>query len=196
VSGPPMTCRDALVVLLDGPTASDAGRYRRARAHASACSQCASSYDDPEASRRVLDHAPPALPGLPPVLRGVVLGLATLQLVLACPWLFGASVVPDHNVAIAHLTRDGALGLVVACAAIVAAWRPRYLVSALLVGSVALVAQFASGLVDQQDRAVSAGFELTHTLSFAILALLAYASARLRLKPADPGGRPPTLHSL
>ncbi|HEY3672454.1 MAG TPA: hypothetical protein VGN51_16080, partial [Acidimicrobiia bacterium] len=124
-----MTCRDALVLLVDGE-ASDPDAYRRARAHASVCPRCASSYDDPDASRRVIERHQIDVPGPSPRLRVLLVVVAAAQLVLACPWLFGASLVPDHQVTAAHLTRDGALGLLIACVALVSAWRPRYAVGA------------------------------------------------------------------
>ena len=190
-----MSCRDALVLLLAGEASSDADAYARARAHASVCPRCASSYDDRGASQRVLDRLRVEMPGPSLRLRGLLVVVALAQLVLACPWLFGASVIPDHQVTMAHLTRDGALGLLIACVALVAAWRPRYAVGSLLIGVVAIVAQFASGLVDRQDRAVSGVFELTHVLSLIIVVLLAYVCTTMR----DHGHghrQPPTLHSL
>jgi hypothetical protein len=194
VSTRAMTCRDALVFLVDGE-GSDPDAYRRARAHASVCPRCASSYDDRDASRRVIERHEIDVPGPSLRLRVLLVVVATAQLVLACPWLFGASLVPDHQVTAAHLTRDGALGLLVACVALVSAWRPRYAVGALLIGLVAIVAQFASGLVDQQEQAVSGVFELTHVLSLIIVVLLACACTTVRGHGSD-GRRPPTLHSL
>lgn len=189
-----MTCGDALVLLVEGE-AHDPDGYRRARAHASVCPRCASSYDDRGASQRVLERHQTGVPGPSLRLRVMLVVVAVVQLVLACPWLFGASLVPDHQVTAAHLTRDGALGLLVACVALLSAWRPRYAVGALLIGLVAIVAQFASGLVDQQDRAVSGAFELTHVLSLVIVVLLAYACTTVRTHESD-RRQPPTLHSL
>ena len=120
----------------------------------------------------------------------------TIACPFAYPWLFGASLIPDHNVALAHLTRDGALGLVIATAGLLVAWRPRYAVAALLVGSIVFVAQFASSFVDNQDQYVSAAFELTHLLVFALLALLAFATAAERRGTPDSSRTPPTLHSV
>jgi hypothetical protein len=194
VSTRAMTCRDALVLLVEG-AGSDPDAYRRAQAHASVCPRCASSYDDRNASRRVLERHQSDVPGPSVTLRVVLVVAAAVQLVLACPWLFGASLVPDHQVTAAHLTRDGALGLLVACVALVSAWRPRYAIGSLLVGLVAIVAQFASGLVDRQDRAVSGAFELTHVLSLIIVVLLAFACTTMRGHGSD-HRRPPTLHSL
>lgn len=191
-----MSCRDALVLLVQGP-AKDPDAHRRARAHASVCPRCASSYDDRDASRRVLERHATEMPGPSIRVRALLVIVGAAQLVLACPWLFGASLVPDHQVTAAHLTRDGALGLLVACIALIAAWRPRYVVGSLLIGVVAIVAQFASGLVDRNDQAVSGAFELTHVLSLVIVVLLAYACTTMRGDGHDHDHRrPPTLHSL
>jgi len=189
-----MTCGDALVLLVEGP-GTDPDAYRRARAHASVCPRCASSYDDRDASRRVLERHDTDVPGPSIRLRTLLVVVGTAQLVLACPWLFGASLVPDPQVTAAHLTRDGALGLLVACVALVAAWRPRYVVGSFMIGVVAIVAQFASGLVDRNDQAVSGAFELTHVLSLVIVVLLAYACTTMRGEGHD-HRQPPTLHSL
>jgi hypothetical protein len=190
-----MTCQDALVVLVQGPEASDPAAFARARAHASVCPRCADVYDDGDAAQRVLVRHRDEVPGPSLRLRALLAVVALAQLVLACPWLFGASLVPDHSVSIAHLTRDGALGLLIACVALVAAWRPRYAFGSLIVGAVAIVAQFASGLVDRQDQAVSAVFELTHALSLLIVVLLAIMCATMR-GSGRASRRPPTLHSV
>jgi hypothetical protein len=190
-----MTCQDALVTLVSGDEAAEPSAFARARAHASLCPRCASIYDDREAAERVLTRSREDIAGPSLRLRASLAVVAVAQLVLACPWLFGASLVPDPSVSAAHLTRDGALGLLIASVALVTAWRPRYAFGSLLVGAVAIVAQFASGIVDRQDQAVSGVFELTHLLSLVIVVLLAFACTSLR---SGGGARrsPPTLRSL
>ena len=131
-----------------------------------------------------------------PALRWLLLVLAIAQVVVACPWLFGANLIPDRNVALAHVTRNGAFGLVAACCAFIAAWRPRHTVATLLVGAVVLLAQFSAGFVDEQQRSVNTAFEATHLLMFVILGILAIAASSSRLHPHDDVPRPPTLHSL
>jgi len=206
----PMSCREALLVLLNpapdedllGPsggsiaTTTRATALRRARVHAATCPRCAASYHDPAAQSQVTERLRNALRGPAPALRWLLLVLAVAQVVVACPWLFGASIVPDHNVALAHLTRDGAFGLVAACCAFIAAWRPRHTVATLLVGTVVLLAQFSAGFVDQQKRSVNTAFEATHLLMFVILGVLAFAASSSRFHPHDDVPRPPTLHSL
>ena len=190
------SCADALIVLLDDPRFHSPDELRKARTHASICPRCAGSFDDPEASQRVLEMLRQKRTSVSVLLRVLLVLVAVAQLVVACPWLFGASLIPDHNVAVAHLTRDGAFGLVIATAGLLVAWRPRYGLVALLVGSMVFVAQFASGVVDRQDQSVSAAFELTHLLVFALLALLAFATAAKHRDTPDSSRTPPTLHSV
>ena len=135
-------------------------------------------------------------PNPSPGLRVALVVLALAQIVVASPWLFGASIIPDQNVALEHLTRDGALGLVIATAALLVVWRPRYALAATVVGSMVFVAQFAAGLVDNQDRYVNAVFELTHLLVFAILALLALAATVARRDTPDDRRNARSLRSL
>jgi len=190
-----MTCQGAFVTLVRGEDASEPGAFAAARAHASVCPRCAGVYDDRDAAKRVLTRHRDEVAGPSLRLRALLATIAVAQLVLACPWFFGASLVPDGSVSTAHLTRDGALGLVVACVALVTAWRPRYAFGSLLIGVVAIVAQFASGLVDQRDQAVSGIFELTHVLSLLIVVLLAVVCSTMRGQDRSPR-RPPTLHSV
>ncbi len=191
-----IACGDALAVLVEDPEQQSPADVSRARAHASVCPRCAVAFDDPDASRRVLaaldrERSDPSW-----ALRGALVVLATIQIVVASPWLFGASLIPDQNVALAHLTRDGALGLVIATAALLVVWRPRYALAATLVGSMVFVAQFAAGFVDNQDRYVNGLFELTHLLVFAILALLAIAATAARRETPDAQRGPRPLRSL
>ena len=192
-----MNCDQALLVLVDD--AADPMMQRVARVHVATCGACARAYHDPEASSAALTRLRPFVAEPSMIVRVVLVTLAIAQIVVACPWLFGASLVPDHNVAISHLTRDGAFGLVAACAALLAAWRSRYVVPALLVGALVLLEQFSAGVVDQQSQSVSPTFELTHAITFVMLAVLAWAAASTRRN--HHGGRdaskpPSRLHSL
>ncbi len=183
-----IACGDALAVLLEDPEQQAGADVSRARAHATVCPRCAVAFDDPDASRRVLASLARARSSSSLVLRLGLVVLAVAQVVVASPWLFGASIVPDQHVAVAHLTRDGALGLIIAALALLVAWRPRYALSATLIGSIVFVTQFAAGFVDNQDRYVNPTFELTHLLVLAILALLAFATSAARRD--TPNGRP------
>jgi uncharacterized membrane protein (UPF0136 family) len=177
MSRAPIDCRTALAVLLDDPARHGITTLHRARVHASACPRCASAIDDPDAAGRVLATFARHQPSPSTALRVVLLLLATAQLVVASPWLFGSSLIPDRNVALAHLTRDGAFGIVIAAAGYLVAWRRRYALAAMLVGSLVFLAQFTTGLVDNRSRSVSTPFELVHLLVIGILALVAFTSA-------------------
>ena len=194
-----MKCDQALLVLVDDDADADPMMQRAARVHVATCGACARAYHDPDASSAVLARLRPLVAEPSMIVRVVLVTLAIAQIVVACPWLFGASLVPDHHVAISHLTRDGAFGLVAACAALLAAWRPRYTVPALLVGALVLLAQFSAGVVDQQTQAVSPSFELTHAITFVMLAVLAWAAAGTRRdhhSGRDASKPPSRLHSL
>jgi hypothetical protein len=172
VSPATSACRDAIAVLLGDPEDQSAEARLGARVHAGMCARCASVLDDPDASRRVLDTLARRRSTGSTVVRGALVVLAVAQFTVACPWLFGASLVPDQHVALDHLTRDGALDLVVATAGLLVVWRSRYAIAAALVGAIVFAAQFATGLVDQHDRHVNAAFELTHLLAVGVLALV------------------------
>ena len=73
--------------------------------------------------------------------------VAVTQLAFAVPWLFGRSFLPDAHVAMSHLTRDGAFGLVVGACGVVTVWRPRYVHATMLIAPLVLVLQIASGIV-------------------------------------------------
>lgn len=116
----------------------------------------------------------------------MILGcFAVAQLIVAGPWLFGATLVPAHHVSMAHLTRDGALGLVIASLGLLVAWRPRYWLAATVVGSLVLTLQVVAGVVDDRDRYVSGVFELMHLLIVAIMMLIAFVSTSSRRGTPD-----------
>jgi hypothetical protein len=120
-----------------------------------------------------------ALPSPTKALRALIVTLALAQLVLVLPWLvdrdpFGLLETSSP----AHLARDGALGLVVAVAALLAAWRPRWAIPCFAIGSVTLVAQTLAGLIDN-DPGGSTGRELVHVPSIALTFLVALSAIRL-----------------
>jgi hypothetical protein len=187
-------CRDALGVLLD-PEEASPEQVRGARAHASTCPRCSGVFDDRDAARRVRAALGPAGSNEAIALRVALVVVATVQLVLASPWLFGASLVPDAHVAAAHLTRDGAFGLVICAVGFMVAWRPRYALAGVLVGSIVVVLQAATGVVDDRSQYVNAPFELTHVLVFAIVVLVALTAGASRYRPEQQPRHRPTLRS-
>ncbi len=130
-----------------------------------------------ELADRVLERLAPAIGGPPPALRAVLLIVSFGQLVLALPWMVGADplgIMEDASTA--HLTRDGALGLAVAIAGLLTAWRPRYAVAAALVSVAALVAQIATAVIDDHFRRVSLLVEGVHSFTVLITVLVALST--------------------
>ncbi len=179
--------------LLLAPT-TDVGRAdrRRAQAHAATCPDCASALDDPGAAERALAALGSIRPAPAPVLRAALAGLSAGQLALAALWLFGASPIGDH-VEASHLTRDGALGLAIATAGAVAAWRPRYAVACLAMSMTAVVAQVAAIVVDEHAHRVYFAHELVHAVVLVIIALVALSGRAPRAAAAP---RPPSLEAV
>lgn len=96
----------------------------------------------------------------------MVAALAVLQLLAVLPWLVGRDplgLLGDSNSA--HLTRDGSLGLAVAAAALLSAWRPHWARPSFAIASVAVVAQAAAGALDAS--VATGGNELIHPPSVA-----------------------------
>lgn len=125
-----------------------------------------------------------ALPGPNPLVRGLVVVLAVAQLAVVLPWLVDADPFGLLGSSTSsHLTRDGALGLVVAVAGLMAAWRPRWAVPCFLLGSAALVAQALAALFDS-DSAGSGGTELVHVPSVILTCLIGLSG--IRLTPLGP----------
>jgi hypothetical protein len=173
-----MSCEQALIVLAGETEEHDRDERVLARLHASRCPRCSNAYN------AELDEALLARftrPTVMPSLRFGLAVIAAIQFVVAVPWLFGHSVVPDAHVEVAHLTRDGALGLVIATLGLLTAWRPRYVNGALLMGLVVFVAQFIAGFVDHMSDKVTGSFELIHVVVVLILiamSAVAVSSAR------------------
>jgi hypothetical protein len=184
-----MTCKRALLVLVGEATDGTHDQLLAARLHASRCPRCSAAYDP--ALPDVVALNAPAGPRteLATPLRVGLFTIAAAQLVLAIPWLVGRSLLPDSDVAVSHLTRDGALGLVIATLALVTVWRPRYVHSTRLIGLIVLGLQLITGVADQQMSSVSASFELVHFL-VVIIVLGLFAAAADLARRATPLARP------
>lgn len=141
--------------------------------------------DDP--AEPLLGQLGAALPGPNPLIRGLVAVLSVLQLAVVLPWLVDADPFGLLGSSTAsHLTRDGALGLAVVVAGLMAAWRPRWAMPCFLLGSAALVAQAVAGLFDSTS-AGSGGTELVHVPSVILTCLIGLSG--IRLTPLGPGSR-------
>ncbi|MBM3683991.1 MAG: hypothetical protein FJW83_05535 [Actinobacteria bacterium] len=131
-----------------------------------------------------------ALPGPPRWLRFTVAVLAVAQSVVALPWLVGADPLGllEGSTA-AHLTRDGALGLVVSVGGCLVAWRPRWSLPCFAFASAAIVAQAVAGVFDEPGVGLASS-ELLHVPSLVLTCLIGLVGVRLRpLGPVRRAGR-------
>jgi hypothetical protein len=170
-------CERALMTLIG--VAGDDAREEvvAARLHAARCPRCSAAYDSADPGGQLVDPYARRRTRPASALRVGLLGISVAQLALAIPWLVGKSLLPDSHVAVSHLTRDGALGLVVAALGLVTVWRPRYVHGTRLIGLLVLGLQLVAGVADQQMSSVSADFEVVHFLVVIIvLGLFAVAA--------------------
>ena len=188
----PVTCEQALLVLM-GEVGDDTREdVLAARLHARRCPRCSAAYDPAHSGAAALGAITGRRSGPATMLLLGLLAISLAQLVLAIPWLVGRSLLPDSHVAVSHLTRDGALGLVIASLGLVTVWRPRYVHSTRIVGLLVLGLQLIAGLADQQMSSISDSFEVVHFLVVIIvLGLFAVAAngARRATPHADPTPR-------
>ncbi len=180
-------CRDAVAALLTGQ-AADPGLHRRATAHARVCPRCAALIDDPTAGEAILQGLAPHRLGPSNLLRGALAVISIFQLIIALPWLLGYepySILGEATKS--HLTRDGALGLIVGAAGVLVVVRPRYALAGLLLTVVAASANALTGLIDHRDHEVAASFEFIHVLVLTMIVLLALCVGRHRYpRPGTP----------
>ena len=132
--------------------------------------------------------------GLPKPARWLIVTislLAVVQLVVVLPWLVGRDpwgLLSDSS--LAHTTRDGALGLVIAAAGLLTAWSRRWALPSFLVASLALVAQSVAGLFDASEQVAEAAAgagtstgiaigEIIHVPSIVLTCLIGLAAVPL-----------------
>jgi hypothetical protein len=119
----------------------------------------------------------------------ITLGVfASLQLLLAVPWIFGANLLTDFadTVGQAHLTRDGALGLFVGAAGLITAIKSRYAAPAAVIAGIGVVVQLVAGAFDEHHAHVDGWFELLHLLTVGILILTAILAGSRAGRPRQP----------
>lgn len=185
-------CVDALQVLLHdapGADAPSAAEVAAARRHADRCPSCAGVLDDatedPAALRRALDALrSPRRPALQ-----LVLGLvAALQLLVALAWMLGWNVLGSTGLHAgdAHLARDGAIGVIVAVAGLVAARAPRHAMPMLVMALAAFGLQLLGFVLDENHGRVTALFESQHVAVLVIVAMIAALTFRRRPRIAEP----------
>lgn len=176
-------CDEATAALAD-PTADDLAR-RRAVTHRRTCRACEEERRvDAYLQRIAVDTGPSAddvLSSLqrhrPVVSRAmrIALGVGSmLQATIAGPWLLGANPFRAllGNASPEHLTRDGAIGFIIAVAGLVTAWRARYAFAMLGLCGAVVVMQALGGLVDDRHGNVAVSFEKVHALALLIVGLI------------------------
>jgi hypothetical protein len=180
-----MRCDDAATALLlgDDPVAS-----RRARRHQRQCPRCHLGPGPlADGGGDVIDRS--ALP-LPPRTVTVLLAvLGALHALTAGPWLLGtdpAGLLGD--VPLAHQVRDGAFGSMVAVAALLTAWRPRWAQPSFAIASIAIVIQAAAGMADR-SIVTSGANEIVHVLTITTTCLIGLAALRLAVLGPERRGR-------
>lgn len=178
-------------VLGDGD--GDAIELRRARQHIDVCPACSSLIDDAGAPERVLHQLSARRPPQRSRLRVALGAVACVQAAVAIPWLVGANPLGflAHHVASDHLTRDGAIGVIVGVAGLTTALRPRHAFAMLVMAVAAIGMQMASFAVDENHDHVPPLFEVSHALVPVILALIVGCALRreVPVAPPDRGAR-------
>jgi len=184
-----MSCEKALGILAVGTNNRD--EHISARAHASRCHRCRDAYaaepggPSPYAMERPRADARTSL-------RVSLAIVAAAQFLVAVPWLFGHSLVPDAHVTVAHLTRDGGLDTVIAGLGLITAWRPRYVNGTLLVTLLATLTQVIAEITDREAHAVTGSFQLFHLLVVGIVIAMACVELNVTRR-ATPRIRPTPL---
>ncbi len=193
-----MNCQHALTVLVGDAEQQPRDEVLRAQLHASRCPRCGSANDPVAPVDPVLHLVAPHEPVPAAALRTGLALIAITQLVVAIPWLVGKSLIPDSHVAISHLTRDGALGYVVAALGLVTAWRPRYAHSMMIMGLFVCAVQVIAGLADTRTGSVSSSFEAVHVLlPMIVLGICGIAAdTARRATPSREPTRPHSIHAL
>jgi hypothetical protein len=192
------SCVEALRVLAmqsgDDPVGNTVA-VARARRHLDSCPRCGALLDDTGSGERALARLEMVRPARFPVVRGAMGVLAAVQCILALPWLFGIDPLASlgNNVTSAHLTRDGAIGIIVGVAGLATALRPRHAVAMLIMAIVSIVMQAFTVAIDGSNEHVGLVFELLHALIPVIVVLIGVVAFR-RPRPVGAPDRSPGLH--
>lgn len=169
-----MSCERARALVLQ-PLAK-AEDVVAARQHLLNCPLCASETADDMAtnvsSRLDLLREPGGM------LRLALLLIGGLQVLLALPWIFGATLLwaPSSDTTVAHLTRDGVIGLVLGLGGVAVAFSPRLAYFALSVCGLLVSLQAIAFISDKVTSKVNPNFEAIHVLALLITALVIVAA--------------------
>lgn len=169
-----MSCERARALVLQ-PLAK-AEDVVAARSHLLHCPLCASETADDMvenvSSRLDILRQPGGL------LRLTLLVIGGLQVLIALPWIFGATPLwgPRSDTSIAHLTRDGVIGLVLGLAGVAVALTPRLAYFALSVCGLLVSLQAVAFVTDRINSKVHPVFETIHVLAIFITVLVIIAA--------------------
>lgn len=152
---------------------ADAAELADARAHVADCPACSATTAGDMFDGIMNALEPHRAPWNP--MRILLAVVGSLQVLLALPWLFGASPLWDSgsDSAAAHLTRDGVVGLVVGAIGVAVALSPRLAYFAVSVCGLMVAVQVVAYIVDRTSDSVAPGFEAVHALTLAISAIVA-----------------------
>ena len=165
-----MPCKRARALILQ-PLA-DAHDVAVARQHLLECPLCASDTADDMvesiSSRLDILREPGG------ALRLSLLIIGSLQVFLALPWIFGETLIwgPRSDTAVAHLTRDGVIGLVLGLAGVAVALTPRLAYFALSICGLLVTLQAVAFIIDRANSTAHPVFETIHVLAVLITALV------------------------
>lgn len=147
-----------------------------ARSHLLNCPLCAS-----ETADDMVEHVSSRLdilrqPGS--LLRLTLLVIGGLQVLIALPWIFGATPLwgPRSDTSIAHLTRDGVIGLVLGLAGVAVSLAPRLAYFALSICGLLVSLQAVAFVTDRINSKVHPVFETIHVLAIVITVLVIIAA--------------------
>ena len=166
-----MSCQRARALVLE--PISDAAEVAVARQHLLECPLCASDTADDMvdsiSSRLDILREPGG------TLRLSLLIIASIQVFLALPWIFGTTLIwgPRADTAVAHLTRDGVIGLVLGLAGVAVALTPRLAYFALSICGLLVTLQAVAFIIDRLNSTAHPVFETIHVLAVLITALVA-----------------------
>jgi hypothetical protein len=165
-----MSCDRARALVLQPLAPAD--DVAAARTHLLQCPLCAS-----ETAGDIEEQVSSQLRLLQEPGSAVRLGLLMIggfQVLLALPWIFGTTILwgPRSDTSIAHLTRDGVIGLVLGLAGVAVALSPRLAYFALSVCGLLVSLQAVAFVTDRVNSKVHPVFETIHVLAVIITVLV------------------------
>ena len=169
-----MSCERARSLVLQPLAPAD--EVTAARHHLLNCPLCASETADDMVE--TVSHRLDILRQPGGLLRLFLLLVGGLQVLLALPWIFGATLLwsPSYDTTAAHLTRDGVIGLVLGLAGVAVAASPRLAYFALSVCGLLVPLQVIAFISDKVTSKVNPNFEAIHVLALVISALVVIAA--------------------